>query len=107
MLGFVNPSKMRGMTFGNSNFASLKNEPSLLKDSSGLTVWSFRREGDGSVPAKTTKDINTKTGKKYTKDLLRSQSLFQPNRYELQPTTDGYPDVDTYRSLEFYIELKK
>jgi hypothetical protein len=26
-------------------------------------------------------------------------------RFDLSPTSDGYPDVDTYRDLEFYFEI--
>ena len=37
---------------------------------------------------------------------LIEQSLFPtgPKRFKLEPGTDGYPDVDTYRDLEFYLE---
>ncbi|MCM8536281.1 MAG: hypothetical protein NE334_10120 [Lentisphaeraceae bacterium] len=107
MVGFVNPGPLRNLTFGNVNYAHLPQKPQLVKDSGGLHVWSFRREGDGSAPIKTAKMINKKTGKNYTKKELVDQSKFNEKRYDIQPTTDGYPDVDTYRSLEFYIELKK
>ena len=38
---------------------------------------------------------------------LVKESLFDapPARFGLSPTTDGYPDVDTYRDLEFYLEV--
>lgn len=39
-------------------------------------------------------------------ETLLREALFPEGvaRYRLPPTTDGYPDVDTYRDLEFYIE---
>ncbi len=37
---------------------------------------------------------------------LHTKSLFdrRPDRFALSPTADGFPDVDTYRDLEFYLE---
>jgi hypothetical protein len=39
---------------------------------------------------------------------LLSQSRFPPRepRLAIPPTTEGYPDVDTYRDLEFYVLRK-
>ncbi len=40
-------------------------------------------------------------------NTLVSESMFPPNHYgTLLPTSNGFPDVDTYRTLEFYLELK-
>ena len=38
---------------------------------------------------------------------LIAESLFATGagRYALSPTTDGYPDVDTYRDHQFYLEV--
>jgi len=40
-------------------------------------------------------------------EKLLNESLFKtpPDRFELPPAFDGYPDVDTYRDLEFYLEV--
>jgi hypothetical protein len=39
-------------------------------------------------------------------NFLKSESLFKEgsDRYSLSPTSNGFPDVDTYRAFEFYIE---
>lgn len=34
------------------------------------------------------------------------ESMFPENHYTtLKPASDGYPDVDTYRTMDFYLEL--
>jgi hypothetical protein len=40
-------------------------------------------------------------------EKLKRESVFADGegRYKLSPTTDGYPDVDTYRDHEFYLEV--
>lgn len=40
-------------------------------------------------------------------EKLVKESIFKtpPDRFELPPASDGYPDVDTYRDLEFYLEV--
>ncbi len=36
---------------------------------------------------------------------LAKESLFGQNHWDtLSPTSDGYPDIDTYRIYQFYIE---
>ena len=79
-------------------------------DKSSLTIddtyhggWGLRREGNGEKPV-------TVPGKEAPTDpatlkKLEMQSSFAKGegRYALSPTCDGYPDVDTYRDLEFYL----
>lgn len=40
------------------------------------------------------------------RDRLLKEAAFPEGdaRYAILPTSDGYPNVDTYRDLEFYIE---
>ncbi len=68
--------------------------------------WALRREGDGTIPP-------IMTGKQKQPDdatlfnKMVKESIFNdpPARYNLSPTSEGYPDVDTYRDLEFYLEV--
>ena len=108
MLGFVEPGRQRAFTLGNENAAGVDASPSLTDQHDYYhDGWGLRREGDGTVPP-------TMTGKPElpaSADLrqkLTSESLFDqpPARFGLSPTTDGYPDVDTYRDLEFYLEAQ-
>jgi len=107
MLGFVEPGLGRSFAVGNWNHAKRKVPPSLTdKYDTYHDGWALRREGDGTIPP------TMVDNKKQPKDAallekLVKESLFKtpPDRFNLLPATDGYPDVDTYRDLEFYLEV--
>ncbi len=107
MVGFENDAPNQGFTLGNNNFASDGSNPAFLKDVNGKEWWGVRREGDGTLPPTRIPGANPPADPA-TRTALENESLFETNhQLTLQPTTDGYPDVDTYRSFEFYIETKE
>jgi hypothetical protein len=75
------------------------NLPSIVADG-----WAIRREGDGQPP----EIIGTADPRLLTTEQLASArcSALLPTgseRFRRAPQTEGYPDVDTYRDLEFYL----
>jgi hypothetical protein len=109
MLGFIEPAPERAFTLGNHNAAGVNAAPSMTDAHDFYHGgWALRREGDGKIPPMMTGGPELPADARLRKRLI-SESLFypQPARFQLSPTTDGYPDVDTYRDLEFYIEAKR
>ncbi len=110
MVGLEMPGQQVGFTLGNQNNAAAR-QPESLTDGNDTYHggWSIRREGDGTIPP----DIYRVNGQPSStppsdpalRAFYQNQSLFPAGdgRYALSPTTDGYPDVDTYRDLEFYM----
>ncbi|MBD3242182.1 MAG: hypothetical protein GF331_16440 [Chitinivibrionales bacterium] len=84
------------------NYAAAIEPPDLYHD---LTPYaggfSIRREGDGTLPP------TMIPGTTPHPELL-DEALFPTGsaRYSVVPTSDGYPDVDTYRDWNFYLEVK-
>jgi len=108
MVGFVRPGPQRAFTLGNENAAGVKASPSMAdRHDYYHNGWGLRREGDGTTPPTMVGSEESSVANDVLARLVR-ESLFKqpPERYELSPTTDGYPDVDTYRDLEFYMESK-
>ncbi|MGQ9561922.1 MAG: hypothetical protein ACUVTH_00205 [Thermogutta sp.] len=106
IFGFEEPGEARTFTLANANAAGV-NAPARLGDAHDPYPhgWAIRREGDGSRPPLMVPDPNPPQDGPLLQRLLR-QSLFADgaSRFLLAPGTDGYPDVDTYRDLEFYLE---
>lgn len=106
MVGFEEPGRERGFTLANANAAGVSAPPSLTDAHDRYHGgWALRREGDGTLPP------TMNPGEKPPADpaaltRLQRESLFAdgPARFALAPTTDGFPDVDTYRDFEFYLE---
>ncbi len=107
MVGFEEPQKGLGFTLANYNAANEVNPPAM-KDAHDVYLhgWGLRREGDGTLPPTMISEQNPPKDEDKL-NLLYQQSLFSSGegRYQLEPTTDGYPDVDTYRDLEFALEV--
>ena len=107
MIGLEEPGEGRGFTLANANAASV-NAPARMMDSHDKYHggWGLRREGDGTVPP-TMIPADSPPEDPGKNDGLRSESLFATgaDRFDLSPTCDGYPDVDTYRDLEFSLEV--
>lgn len=90
MLGFTEPGPDRSFSLANRNLAADPAPPSL--EVGYLGGLGIRREGDGKLPP----------------GPAPENALFPLGhaRYFLSPRTEGYPDVDTYRDLEFYLRVK-
>jgi hypothetical protein len=109
MIGFEEPGKERGFTLANPNAAGVDAPPSLTdKHDRYHGGWGLRREGDGTIPPTMIPAPTPPADETKLKKLI-DESLFAEGeaRYALSPTTDGYPDVDTYRDLQFYLEVQK
>lgn len=105
MVGFSRPGPERNFTLSNRNLAAHPGPPAMRgagdKYAGG---WGLRREGNGTnpplkVPGETPPADTAKLQR------LRMESAFPPGaaRFAIEPTCEGYPDVDTYRDHEFYI----
>lgn len=106
MVGFSGAASERAFTLANHNRAADPNPAMLPDDSNHEAWWSIRREGDGTIPPSQFPGDDPPLSNEYL-ELLYKESLFEfGHEFSLSPTTDGYPDVDTYRTLEFYIEVK-
>lgn len=107
MVGFEEPGPERGFTLANANAASVNAAPRVGDERDRYHGgWAIRREGDGTLPP-TMVPGPTPPGDADKLARLRREALFAAGtaRYALAPTTDGFPDVDTYRDLEFYLEV--
>ncbi len=106
MVGFMEPAPDRRFTLGNNNLAADPAAPELRTNAAGKAWWSMRREGDGTLPPTQIPGEAPPLDANLL-DSLISESLFDyAHQYSLSPATDGWPDVDTYRTLEFYIEAR-
>ena len=106
MIGFTEPGKDRGVAFAIDTEVHTKEPAEFVKDENGLIKWGIRREGNGTLPPTMIANANPPSKKKEYKKLV-TESMFAENHYEkLSPTSNGYPDVDTYRTMQFYLELK-
>lgn len=114
MVGFSEPAADRAIGFLNRWW--MDNEPvgsvpKLRADPNGSDWWCIRREGNGKLPP-TVLNGGTYSPPKEPVGEERAEmvdeSLFPEGkvRFELSPVTDGYPDVCTYRTYEFYVEIK-
>ena len=78
----------------------------FVRDPSGAIRWGIRREGNGKLPP-TMISATKPPAEDALLQKLVGESMFAPEHFdELAPTSEGYPDVDTYRTLQFYIETR-
>jgi hypothetical protein len=108
MIGFEEPGVERAFTLANRNAASAGAVGSLTDASDAYHGgWGLRREGDGSLPP-TMIGGDLPPARARLREKVLAESLYADGakRYALAPTTDGYPDVDTYRDQEFYLEVR-
>lgn len=106
LVGFVEPAKERGFTLANRNAAHVPDAP-LLGDRHDAYPqgWAIRREGNGVFPPHVIPGASP-PGERKLLDILLEEASFPTGmaRYLMPPGTNGYPDVDTYRDLQFYLE---
>lgn len=108
LAGLVEANKDAGFTLANHNVAGVNAPPSLSDEFDAYSGgWGLRREGDGTIPP-TMAPGDSPPADPVHLEQLQKESLFGTgdDRYSLLPTTDGYPDVDTYRDLTFALEVK-
>ncbi|MEP0714350.1 MAG: hypothetical protein ABJC55_20715 [Algoriphagus sp.] len=106
MVGFTEPGKDRGIAWSIATEVHTKENAAFMTDENGLVKWGIRREGDGTLPPTMIQNATPPSNKKLYNQLVK-ESLFPKNHFKtLKPTSDGYPDVDTYRTMEYYLELK-
>ena len=106
VVGFETPGPERGFTLANRNTASVDAPPALGDSHDAyLGGWAVRREGDGTLPPFMYPSPVPPREAGLRKRLV-GESMFESGeeRFSLSPTTAGYPDVDTYRDYEFYLE---
>lgn len=107
MVGFSEPGKDRGIAWSIRTEVHTKEKAAFVTDENGLVRWGIRREGDGTLPPTMMQAANPPPDPTAYQKLVK-ESLFPANHFAtLSPTSDGYPDVDTYRTMEFYLEVKE
>jgi len=105
MVGFEEAGKDRGIAWSISTEVHTKEAAEFVRDQNDKIRWGIRREGDGTLPPMMIENAEPPSDPEALEKLI-SESLFPENHYyTLAPTSDGYPDVDTYRTMEFYLEL--
>lgn len=105
MVGFTYPGKDRGIAWSISTEVHTKEAAQFVRDENDKIRWGIRREGDGTLPPTMIGNANPPADSTVNQKLV-NESMFPKDHYKtLIPTTNGYPDVDTYRTMEFYLEL--
>jgi len=106
MVGFEEPGRARGLALAISTAVHIKEAAEFVRDENGEMRWGVRREGNGGIVPRM---IPSESPPSYSMDRerLEDESLFPSRHWNIiRPTSNGYPDVDTYRTLQFYIEVK-
>lgn len=113
MFGFAAPGPDRSLALANEvklggvSVFDRTSPPRLMTDPAGKPWWGIRREGNGRRPPKMIDQRKPPTDPKVLAAMV-DDAVFEPNHTQtLSPTSDGYPDVDTYRVFQFYIETTK
>ncbi|QDV65172.1 hypothetical protein [Crateriforma conspicua] len=106
MVGFEHPGVDRGLGIAVTTKVHTQEAAQFDVDANGTPRWAVRREGDGTLPP-TMLDTTEEPTEDALRQTLVRQSMFRPNHWDtLLPTSDGYPDVDTYMTRQFYIEQR-
>ncbi len=106
LVGFSKPGQNRGLALAITSTVHEKAPPAFNLDANGLIIWGIRREGNGRLPPTMFESPDP------PKDPAKLQTaiedaIFPANHWEkIPPTSDGFPDVDTYRTLEYVIEVE-
>jgi hypothetical protein len=106
MIGFDEPGRDRGLGIAITTKVHTLEAAEFDRDSNGVIRWAVRREGDGTLPPTMVGAAKPPSDPALRSKLI-SESMFRPNHWDtLRPTSEGYPDVDTYMTRQFYIETK-
>ena len=109
MVGFVEPGQDRNFTLSNRSNAASPRPPAIADAEDGYHGgWGLRREGNGKTPPRMIPGEQPPDDPNALRQL-KAESTFPEGdaRYAVPPTCEGYPDVDTYRDLEFFIVERK
>lgn len=107
LVGFESPGELRGIGLANSWNVYLKEPAEFIRDPNGKMWWGIRREGNGVLPPTMIGGIEPPSEPKLLNQLI-AESMFPKHHWEnIPPTSNGFPDVDTYRTLQFYLEVKE
>jgi len=114
VVGFEKPIYDCSMALANINPINAQskrgNNIYLHTDPAGKKWWGVRREGNSTYPptrAPGSEPIS-EPGEPL-RSQLKAESMFKNDRLtnpDDDPTSDGFPSIDTYRTLQFYIETK-
>ncbi|MEO1236618.1 MAG: hypothetical protein AAFX76_07500 [Planctomycetota bacterium] len=104
LVGFETPGNDRCIALSVTTRTHHQANPTFVTDPHGQTRWGIRREGHGPrVPTIVIADAPPSNP--VTRQALIDEATFTDHHWNTQPPTSrGFPDVDTYRTLEFYIE---
>lgn len=106
MVGFLEPGPDRNFTLANRNHAGASRPPDITDPLDGYPGgWGLRREGNGTLPPTMFPGPHPPDDRGQRRQLELESTFPTGNaRFSISPTCDGYPDVDTYRDLVFYLE---
>ena len=105
MVGFLEAGPRRNFTLANRNNASSPRPPAIVDEGDTYEGgWSLRREGNGKTPPLKVPGEEPPTDPAVLRQLKAESTFPQGDaHFAIPPTCEGYPDVDTYRDLEFYV----
>lgn len=104
VFGFEASGRDRGIALAISTTVHRQEPPEFVRDANGEIRWGVRREGNGLLPPTMLGVPDEPTDPAMVR-RLKEESVFSRDHWDhLVPTSEGYPDVDTYRTLQFYLE---
>jgi len=112
LVGFENPIYDCSIALANINPISDQSDNGdnvyLYTDCAGEKWWGVRREGNSTYPPTRApgSDPVPEPGEPL-RSQLKTESMFENDRLinpDDDPVSDGFPSIDTYRTLQFYIE---
>lgn len=109
VVGFENPVFDSSIALANINPITSQGKNGdpiyLYADPSNKKWWGVRREGNSTYPPTRARGSEpfSEPGEPLN-SLLKSESMFDSDRFIHEPVSDGFPSIDTYRTLQFYIE---
>jgi hypothetical protein len=114
LVGFEKPIYDCSMALANINPINAQSKRGdniyLHTDPAGKKWWGVRREGNSTYPptrAPGSEPISAPG--EPLRSQLKAESMFENDRLtnpDDDPVSDGFPSIDTYRTLQFYIETK-
>ena len=112
LVGFENPIHDCSMALANINPISDQSDNGdniyLYTDCAGKKWWGVRREGNSTYPpTRAPGNAPFPEPGEPLRSQLKTESMFENDRLtnpDDDPVSNGFPSIDTYRTLQFYIE---